>query len=673
MMNRRGRRRPVAATLLAFCFGTSVLWCQQAPPTSTGTPKTAGEAAGTSMYETTYTRTGIFPDFLAPYLNPHVPPMRLENSGLIYGLIQNGKMYLSLQDAVALALENNLDIDLSRYNTAYAKIDQVRAASGQAARGIPGAFQSSALFSGAIGGGISTSSAGGSSSGAGSAEGSGGGAFNIGSINSFDPVVGFSAGWNDHATPLGTNTIYGVSSLVQHTSSYSGFLGQEFPTGTSYAVSLFGERQSSNALTTIFNPLLASGLTIAVNQHLLNGFGYRANAKFIRIAANDLQISKSVFRQQVIATLTTVLGDYWNLATTHENVRVAREAVTYAQRLLEDNKRQVQIGTLAPIDVVQAESQLATAQTNLIVAQTNYLEAQSTIKTALAKKVDATLASAEVIPTDKLPEPKPNDVPSLDQALQLALQNRPEIKTDELNLKYESIVLKANRNSLLPTLDVFAAFQPSGLGGDRVIFAPPVGTGLLPTPTGTIPGGYTALFTQMFQNDYPNYSIGFTLQMPIRNRAAQADAARALLEQRSLQTTLQQQINTVDLDVRNAEIAVTQAKAQIESAKEAVNYARQTLDAEQKKFKLGESTVTLVIQQQNNLTTAEGTLVTAYSTYAKALTQYEQATGTTLAANHVEINQALTGNVPTPPLSNVSESQTPNIPGSRDFDKTHHF
>ncbi|MGH9433109.1 MAG: TolC family protein [Terriglobia bacterium] len=663
MLNRRGYGLAVAGAILAVGFGTLNGMAQQPP----NTPKNqnSNNTQGSSLYETTYTRTGIFPNILEPYLNPRVPPMKLENSGLIYELIQNGKMQLSLQDAVALALENNLDIDLSRYNTAYAKIDQVRAASGQASRGINGAFSSSALFSGAIGGGINTSSAGGGSGGAGSATGGGGRAFNIGPIGSFDPVVGFEAGWNDSVTPLGTNIVTGVNSLVQHTTTYNGFLGQEFPTGTSYAVSLFGGRQSTNQLTAFFNPQLSSGLTVAVNQHLLNGFGYRANAKFIRIADNDLQISKSVFRQQVITTLTTVLGDYWNLATTHENVRVAQEAVNYAQRLLQDNKRQVQIGTLAPIDVVQAESQLATAQTNLVVAQTNYLEAQSTIKTALSKRVDATLSSVEVVPTDKLPEPKSDDVPPLEQSLQLALKNRPEVETDELNLKYESIVLKANRNSLLPTLDVFAAYQPSGLGGDTVIYGKPkmIGNNLVPNPIGAIPGAYTGLFTQMFQNDYPNYSVGFTLQVPIRNRAAQADSARALLEQRSLQTTLQQEINTVEQDVRNAEIAVTQAKAQIQSAKKAVDYAQQTLDAEQKKFKLGESTVTLVIQQQNNLTTAEGTLVTAYSTYAKALTQYEQATGTTLTANNVQINEALTGRVP--------QGQTPNIPGSQDFDQNH--
>jgi outer membrane protein len=657
MMKRSGFRFGISGAILALCcaalgFRAQNLMSQQTPNTPAG--QAANNAPSSSIYDTTYTRTAIFPNILQPYFNPHVPPMRLENSGLLYQLIQDGKMQLSLQDAVALALENNLDIDLSRYNTAYAKIDQVRAASGQATRGISGAFSSSALFSGALGGGISTTSAGGGGGGAGSATGGSGSAFNIGPIGSFDPVFGFSAGWNDRITPLGTSVVTGTNFLAQHTSTYNGFFGQEFPTGTSYAVSLFGMRQSTNQLTAFFDPELLSGLTMAINQHLLNGFGYRANAKFIRIAANDIKISKAVFRQQVIATLTTVLNDYWTLVTDHENVRVAQEAVNYAQRLLEDNKRQVEIGTLAPIDVVQAESQLATAQTNLIIAQTNYLQAQSVLKTALSKKVDATLASVQVVPTDKLPEPKPDDVPPLDQSLQTALKNRPELETDELNLKNEAVVLKANRNSLLPTLDFFAAYQPTGLGGNQILFAPNSFQHV-----GVVPGGYTALFTQIFQNYYPNYSAGFTLTMPIRNRAAQADAARALLEQRSLETTLQQQINTIGQDVRNAEIAVTQAKAQIEAAAKARDYAQQTLDAEQKKFKLGESTVTLVIQQQNNLTTAEGNLVTAYSTYAKALTQYEQATGTTLAANHVQIEQALKGEA----------SGGPNIPGSRDYDQ----
>ena len=609
---------------------------------------------GSSIVNTNYTRTGWFPNFTQAYVNPRVPSIQLENSPRLTEMIQNGKVDLSLNDAISLAIENNLDISLQRYNIAYAKMDIIRAASGGATRGVTGAFSSSALFSGALGGGISVSSAGGGGGAAGGATGAGAGAFNIGPIGSFDPVVGFTAGYADQVTPLGTTTVTGVPSLTQHSSSYSGFFGQEFVTGTSYALSLGGFRQSTNALTNIFNPQVVGGLTFAINQHLLNGFGYRANAKFIRIAATDLKISTSYFRQQVIATMTTMLGDYWNLVTDKENVRVAQEAVTYAQKLLEDNKRQVEIGTLAPIDVVQAESQLATAQTNLVVAQTNYLQAQSVIKTALSKRVTADLAAAEINPTDSLPEPHPGDVPELDEAVKVARANRPEIEQGLLNLQNENVVLKANRNGLLPTLDFFAAYRPSALSGNRLIFGAPAAGSFLAPVIGETPGGIGGAFTQLFQNQYPNYSVGFTLQMPIRNRAAQADSARALLEQRSLRTQLQQTENNVEQDVRNALIAVTQAKAQIEAAQKAVEYARQTLDAEQKKFKVGESTVFQVIQQQNNLTTAEGTLVTAHSTYAKALTQYEQATGTTLSKNNVEISDAVNGAV----------SRPPNIPGT---------
>lgn len=662
MSKRRHCGRAVLLLMSALLVAAPNLGAQQQASPSQN-PKD-GAQPQSSIVNTDFTRTGVFPNILAPYTSPNVPPQRLGNSARLYELLQNGTIKLTLQDAIALALENNLDIDLSRYNMAYAQTDVVRAASGAATRGVTGAFASNAVFAGAVGGGIGTASGGGGGNGAGSATGGSGGAFNIGPIGTFDPVVGFTAGYDDRLTPLGTNTVTGTGALGTHTTTYTGFLGQELPTGTSYAISLGGTRQSTSAFTNFYNPQLSSGLTIAASQNLLNGFGYRANAKFIRIAANDVGLAKSVFRQQVITTITQIENDYWNLATAQENVRVAKEAVAYAQKLLEDNKRQEQIGTLAPIDVVQAESQLATAQTNMVVAQTGLLQQQSILETALSRRVDKTLENASIQTADPLPKPTPDDIPSLDDALQLALQSRPEVEQDVLNLKNEDIILKANRNALLPTLQLYGAWRPSALGGALSSYATTpihIGNQLIQPSAGGLPGGVGNMFTQMFQNFYPDYSVGITLQMPIRNRQAQADAARALLEARSLRTQAQQHINTVQQDVRNAVIAVTQAKAQIDSAAKAVDYAQQILDAEQKKFKLGESTVFNVIQQQNNLTSAEGTLVKAYSTYAQAITQYAQATGTTLKRNNIEIDDAVKGTV----------SKIPNIPGTPTNQGTH--
>jgi outer membrane protein TolC len=591
----------------------------------------------------------------------------MSNSERLHSLISDGKLRLSVEDTLALALENNLDISVARYNLGFAQTDLLRAKSGGATRGVPGAFSSSALFSGAIGGGISSISSSSTTS-ASTVTGSGG-ATNVGVIGCCDPVAGAQFGWDRRTSPLNYTVVSGLPTVITQTTNGVAYFGQGFLTGTSYAVAVSGYRQSTTSLNTLFNPAVPTSLTVGIDQQLLNGFGYRANAKFIRIAQNDLKISNSVFRQQVITTVAQVLNLYWDYLSYKENVRVAEQALAFSEKLLSDNKRQVEIGTLAPIEVVRAESEVASDQQNLIVAQTSLQQQAELIKTALSRKVDSELISAQVDAVDKLPEPRPDDIPPLDQALKQALQDRPEVEQADLNLRYASIVVKANRNALLPTLDLFATYAPSGLSGLSSALGPCPsgytangdqcqGTGLeaIPRPMVVSSQGISQSLSQLFRANYPDYSFGFTLQFPIRNRSAQADVARALLEQRQLEEQLQKQKNQVEQDVRSAEIGVIQAKAQIQAGVKAVRLAQKTLDAEQKKFQLGESTVFLVIQAQRDLATAEGNEVKARSTYAKALTQFQQVTATILTEHHVELNDALQGKV----------TRSPNIPGTHD-------
>jgi outer membrane protein TolC len=596
-----------------------------------------------------YTRTSIFPNFLEPYVSPMVPEEPMSNSQRLQSLIRDGKLQISVEDAIALALENNLDIVIARYGPAYAQTDIVRTKSGGAGRGVSGAFQSQALFAGAIGGGIS-GGGGGGQTGAGGAFG-GGGATNVGSVGSFDPVAGFNFGWDRRTTPLGTTVVTGVPFLTNQTTTYSGFFGQQFQTGTSYVMGLNGSRQSTTSLTALFNPQVVSSFFVGFNQPLLSGFGYRANSRFIRISRINVKVADSVFRQQVINTVSQVLTLYWDLVVFRENVRVAERSLALAEKTLNDNKRQVEIGTLAPIEVVRAESEVATRLQELIVAQTNLRQQQTVLKTALAKQVDDQLAAVELEPTNPLPEPKPEDIPPVEEALKLAAKNRPELEQADLNLRTQDIVIKGNRNSLLPRLDIFASYSGAGLSGNRITRA----AGFPPGDVIDVdPGGVFQSLTQTIQGQFPDYSFGVSLQFPIRNRAAQADAARALLERRQLRAQLQQTKNQVQQEVRNAEIAVIQAKAQIEAAQKAVVLSQQTLDAEQKKFQLGESTVFLVIQAQRDLVAAEVNEVQARSNYAKALTQFAQSTGTTLDKYRIELSEALEGKV----------ARTPNIPGT---------
>ncbi len=625
--------RSLAVTLgLGLLLGAASLGAQQAKPLTLETPD--------------YTRTSWFPNVVGPYQSPMVPEPRMSNSERIHSLIRDGKLHLSVEEALALALENNLDIAIARYTPAFAQTDLLRAKSGGATRGVAGAFQSSALFAGALGGGVS-GGGGGGGGGAGGAFG-GGGATQVGSVGSFDPIVGVNFGWDRRTTPLGITLLQGVPFVTNQTTNYFGFFGQRFVTGTSYVLALGGDRSSTTSLTSVFNPQVPTFMTIGLNQPLLRGFGYRANAQFIRIARNDLRFADSAFRQQLITAVTQVLNLYWDLVSFRENVRVAQQALALAQKTLSDNKRQVEIGTLAPIEVVRAESEVAARQQDLIVAQTSFQQQQELLKTALSKQVDTELASAEIEPTDQLPQPKPEDIPPLDEALREAAKNRPEIEQADLNVRNQEITIKASRNALLPSLDFFATYAPQGLSGNLLV------RDSTRQIISFVPGGVSQSLSQTLHGRYPDYSFGLNLQMPIRNRSAQADAARALLEERQLRTALQQKKNQIGQDVRNADIALTQAKAQIEAASKAVILAQQTLDAEQKKFQLGESTVFFVIQAQRDLATAEGNEVKARSVYAKALTQLAQATGTTLARHHIEISDALEGKV----------SRTPNIPGT---------
>jgi outer membrane protein len=575
---------------------------------------------------------------------PRIPEQKMSNSERLQSLIHNGKLRLSIDDAIALALENNMDIVIAHAQPAFAKTDILRAKGGGAARGVQGAFSSSVLYSGAIGGGVSGFSGSGTTSGGG-VTGSGG-ATDVGSIGCCDPTAGVSFGWDRRVSPLNYVVVSGLPVVTTQTTNISTYFGQGFLTGTSYAVGISGYRQSTTSLNTLFNPTVPTGLTLGFHQKLLNGFGYRANAKFIRIAKNNAKIAHSTFRQQVITTIAQILSLYWDLLTYQESVRVAEQSLALAQKLLSDNKRQVEIGTLAPIEVIRARAEVAARRQDLIVAQTN-LQQQELLKSSISKQVDGQLASVTIDATGGLPEPRPDDIPPLDEALELAASNRPEAEQAELNLRNQAITIKANRNALLPTLDTFATYAPTGLSGNQ-----PVGD--------TVdPAGWTRSLAGVFRGDYPDYSFGLSLQIPIRNRQAQADAARAIVERHQLEAQLQKRKNEIAQQVRSANIAVIQAKAQIEAAREAVSFAQQTFDAEQKKFQLGESTVFLVIQAQRDLTTAEANEVTAHSAYAKALTQLGEATGTILAEYHVEMTDALEGDV----------SRSLNIPGTRDKPK----
>jgi outer membrane protein TolC len=575
-----------------------------------------------------------FPTLLRPYQQYLFAPLVLENSPRLRDLIRDGKLELSLAEALALALENNLDIAVQRYIMPVAQTDVLRASSGQAARGIQGALIPSGLNAGALGAGVSAA---GGAGGVGSAGGitGGGGAVQIGPSGTFDPSVNFNFSWDRVSSPLNTLQVAGVPIVTTYSTSNAGTYAQLFPTGFSYFLGLNSLRQSSTQQFLRFNPAVISRFVFGFNQPLLSGFGRLSNERFLMVARNNEKVSEQAFSQEVIDTIVSVEETYWDLSALQENVRVAEQSLAVAQELYQNNKRRAEIGTLAELDVLSAESEVAARQRDLIIARTNLQQQEAMLKNILAKKVGPELDSARIVPTDSLPEVRPGDIPDVDKALTSALQKRPDLRQAQLNLQNQNIAVHYTDNNLLPNVSTFGLYAGSGLEGN----------------TGTTTAGARDALGQAFGGDFPEQAGGLTITIPIRNRAAQADSLRAQLEYDQLQTGLQRLRNQIALEVRKAVVGLIQGSAQVEAAHQAVLLARQSFTGEQKKLEEGVSTPYKVILFERDLVAAQLAEVQAIVGYAKALVEMDRSTGTTLDRNGIRLPDALSGTVnsmPTP-------------------------
>lgn len=615
------------------------------------------------------------PNPLAPYEPRHVPPPNLSNTPRIDQLLQNGKIYLSINDAVALALENNLDMGIARYTLNIADTDVLRAKAGASILGVPsGVVQNTpgggvGGLGGTVGSGIGGTSVAAGGIGAGTA-GLVQGTLGIGvPITSFDPIVTGNFQW-DHNNTLASSLFTGVPVLAQNTQTYNFAYNQEFQSGTSMLVGFNNTRITTNGPFTNYSPLLNSGFQFRLTQHLLQGFGFLSNSRFIRIAKNNREISDVAFRLQTITTVDQIENMYWDLVFAYENVRVQKESLAFAQKTLSDTQKQVQIGSLAPIEVVRAQSTVAADQQSLITAENNLQLQQLLMKNALSRTLhDPMLADAEVIPTSTMKLPEQEPVVPTEDLVNDALGHRPELAQSRIDLQNREINNKAVRNAQLPTLDAFAYYGGSGLGGAQnpsnlcANQAPSIralgfcsgpdpdfnNQTLIPVST---TGSYSNALNELVNSSAPDKGLGLTLNIPIRNRQAQANQVRAELEYRQAQMRLQQIENQIRIEVRNAQFSVTQNRAAVDSAKAAVELGRQSLDAEQKKLNLGASTGTLVLQNQSALATAESTLVSAMANYEKSRLELDRATGILLDHAGIIMDDAVRGQV----------THAPNVP-----------
>jgi outer membrane protein len=601
-----------------------------------------------------------FPNPIAPYTPMNVPQPRTGNTTRLDQLLQGGKIYLSLADAVSLALENNYDIAIARINLDIADTDILRAKAGSFLRGV-----SSGLVQNTLGGSTSTILTGGGP-GATSAGTGGAGAGAGGLVTStngggpapegLDPVLTGQLSYEAQSAPQ-LNTLFsgGLSVLNTDTATYNFNYVQGFLTGTQLTVGFNNTRVTTNNPFSDYSPSFTTGFRATATQHLLQGFGPGVNGRFILQAKNDRRITDSSFRQQLLYTVNQVENIYWALVSAYEDEQAKERALAQSTQLTADNRKQLEIGTLAPLDVVNSDSAVATDKQALVASKTNLEYQQLIMKQAIARNLnDPQLANAPVVPTDRvsLERLQEEDMPSEDLVKQ-AYVNNPQIEQAALALKNNEITIKAFKNGLLPTVDAYAFYGANALGGAQNPGAIDFTTNQ-PFPPGHFPTvGYGTAFGNLFNSTAPDKGVGVNINVTLRNRTAQADQARSQMEFRQTQMRIQQLYAQIRIQVINQQYALTNDRAQVQAAQAARDYAAQSLDAEQKKYKLGASTTANVLQQGRNLAGSENNLISATAAYAKDRSELHQLLANTLETYGISIQSAATG----------APGQAPVIPG----------
>ena len=561
-----------------------------------------------------------FPNIIAPYTPTRVPEPDLTNTPRIEQMVQDGKLRISLQDAIDLALQDNLDIAIQRYAPWLAEANFLRT----------------------MGGGIS--------------RGTLNGLGNIPGQN-FDPVVTSTIALDQRTIPVnnpltagtgftGPGTAKDFALLNSHALIGNVQYAQGFHTGTAFSAAFNNTRASTSSSQVFFNPSVNSSFILIANQQLLNGFGRLPNERYIRIAKLNKYMADQTLEQQVIASVTAVSNAYWELAFARGNVDVAQHQIELANKLYSDNKKQVDIGTLAPLEIVQAEAQVATANQTLILSQTTLLQDQLTLLNLISKDPTSPgLRTVEIIPTDTADVPPPEvEKISLEDAIKEAITKRPDVLQSATTLKADDINVRATKNALLPILNLSGEYATQGLAG---ISRPcTLNTTNCTVPPPQIYSGLSTSLADIFTGVYPEYNAQLSLTLPIRNRQAQGDNVTALLTARQDETRYRQVVNNVAIDVHNTQIVLQQARVTLAAASKTRDLDQQTLDAEQKKYQLGASTLFNIVSFQNTVASAASAEVRARVNLAQAKVNFDRAMGRTLEVHNITIADAKSGNTP---------------------------
>jgi outer membrane protein len=582
-----------------------------------------------------------------PYLPPDIPPVRLENSGRLGNLIRAGMLYLTVQDAIALALENNMDIEVARYNPILAEWQLERSRAGGALPGVP----SSAAQAGNVANGqgvVGSQAAAGVNTGGNGGNGPSATNATIAQIGpiaqTLDPIIQENTVFSHQTAPQADTVQSVLPVLISATRNSSFSYQQGFLIGGNITASYRDSYLNENAPTDVLNPSSAPSLTFTFQQNLLRGFGVGVNARTIRVSQLNVRASALNFKTQVSNTVNQVLNLYYALSAGYEDIRAKSNAVEVAQKFYENSGFQERAGTLARLDVITAESQLATAQYDLVNSETNLRQQELQLKNLLSRRgiADPLLASAQIVPLDRIAVPETDEFPPVKDLVQTAFANRSDLAAERLGITSSEISSLGTRNGILPLLVGIASESTVGLSGTPQLAVSSFG---VQTSNPYFDGGIGTAVGQVLRRNFPtNRAVGY-FQTPLRNDQAQADYAIDQLQLRQSQIQLSKDLNQVAVDVSNYLVAMRQARGRYRAAVQTRILQQQLLDAEQKKLAGGASTPFNVVQQQRDLVAAQSAEIAALVDFSNARVALDQTLGTTLEANHVSIAEAQAGKV----------------------------
>jgi outer membrane protein TolC len=582
---------------------------------------------------------------LHAYSPDTVPEPQLANSTRLAQLIREGKLYLSLKDAIDLALENNLDLAIARYNIPIADTDILRTQAGGFFRGV-----NTGVVQGTPGGGVGGFGTGAPGAGAGGTSGGAGGAgagasglvqSTLGAgtaVSSYDPAITGTIGAEHQTTPLANLQIYGVPSLQSNTGIGTFGYEQAFPTGTSISFQFNANSQATNSPDLFLSPAKSSMFRFTIQQQLLAGFGFGPNLRYLRIARNNKKISDIAFKDQVIATVTQIENIYWDLVSAYEQTQVNEQSSAFARQTLDNARKQLQLESIPELDVLRAEAEVSKRDQDLTVARTSLQLQETLMKNAVTKNLsDPVLEAMPVVPTDRMQTDQIQSAAPIQDLIAEAVQHRPELAETDVDLVNRQISRKAARNALLPSLALVGFYGGSGLAGPLN----PLCVGC----TSEVPVDFGGGLANTFNNSSPDYYIGLSLSIPIRNRVAKADQFRSELEYRQAELRREQLKKQVRIEVRNAQYALEQTGARVEAARKARDLAQRTFEIMRKEQDLGAGSSYQTLTAQRDLSLAALDLVSAMTIHEKAKIELDRATGTTLEHNGIQLQDAVNGTV----------------------------